>query len=385
MRQDQDIIDDVQTGMGDPLFGGQAAAAQGGDPSGPTAEEMRMWEEMSLLRVAVKSHYGDDPDVAEALKRVTRSHRRAITLPLRGLRIVAAAVVLVVLSVALWKKMNDTPEHRYIAYHEQLSKTMLKEDRAQRDIDIENEGTIPQELLVKGSNGEWVLDYKRALADGEPVSEEVQTNSVTMPYGKDLKIVLADGTEVWLYADSKLVYPSAFTGDERKVYLKGEAYFKVAKNAEKPFIIYTDRMYAKVLGTELNVRGTDGLRPEVVLINGSVKVADVKSDREVTLTPGQKVMVDDDALTVSPENTERYVYWRNGYIYFDDAKLADIAAYLERWYKTNVVFDDRSLEDVRLRFFFHRGNTLDRTMQLLNAYGLFNAEIKNGDVHLQQR
>lgn len=385
MRQDKVNTDNAWTDLPDPFSEEQAIAAQGGHPAGPTAEEMRLWEEMRLLRVAVKSHYGDDPDVAEALKRVKRSHRRTITLPLRALRTAVAAVALVVLSFAFWNKLNDTPEHRYIAYHEQLDKTMLKEDRARRDIDVKNEGSVPQDLLVKGSNGEWVLDYKRALADGKPVSEEVQTNSVTMPYGKDLKIVLADGTEVWLYADSKLVYPSAFTGDERKVYLKGEAYFKVAKNAEKPFIIYTDRMYAKVLGTELNVRSTDGLRPEVVLINGSVKVADVKSDREVTLNPGQKAMVDDAALTVSAENTERYVYWRNGYIYFDDAKLTDIAAYLERWYNTHVVFDDRSLEDVRLRFFFHRANTLDRTMQLLNAYGLFNADMKNGELHLQQR
>ncbi len=344
--------------------------------------ETYTWEELFMMKTAVRSHYGADPDVDEALRRV-RKRRSKRMIPWPAIWITVAACCLFLFGIYAWRNLMPTPDSRYIAYERKLEQTGLKTTAPTHKIDMSNEGTIPQHLLSKGSNGQWVLDYKKALTEGMPVSGDIETNSVTMPYGKDLKIVLADGTEVWLYADSKLTYPSAFPGDERKVYLKGEAYFKVAKDARKPFVIYTDKMYAKVLGTELNVRSYDQQPPQVVLINGAVQVADVKSGKQINLNPGQKVQLNESELTVTAENVERYVYWRNGYMFFDDVKLSEIATALEQWYKIDVVFDDNSLQDLQLRFFFYRSDTLERTIQLLNAFGLFKAYTHNGTLHLQ--
>ena len=101
--------------------------------------------------------------------------------------------------------------------------------------------------------GQLILDYQALRQEGVKVADKVQTNTVEMTKGRDFKLVLCDGTEVWLYAASRLVYPSLFVGKERRVYLKGEAYFRVAKDAKHPFVVVTDRMEARVLGTELNV------------------------------------------------------------------------------------------------------------------------------------
>ena len=210
-------------------------------------------------------------------------------------------------------------------------------------------------------------------------TDDVPTESYTIdiPVGKSYTIVLADGTQVWMYAGSRLTYPSQFIGNERNVYLQGEAYFKVAKDAAHPFVITTDRAEARVLGTELNVSCFDASSCHIALINGSVEVKGKSSTNAVRLLPGQGATISSsDNIAVATEDMEGYEYWRLGFLYFEDASLAEIATTIGRWYNVNVEFTDKSLQDIRLRYFCKRDESLLRAIDLLNNFSTFKASLE---------
>ena len=113
--------------------------------------------------------------------------------------------------------------------------------------------------------------------------------TLTTPRGKDYHVTLADGTEVWMNADSRLEFPKQFTGSQRRVKLKGEAYFQVAKNASKPFIVETDFFNTTVLGTTFNLKAYSAKDANIVLVEGSVRVN--AKGHEITLKPGQQAIL----------------------------------------------------------------------------------------------
>lgn len=212
----------------------------------------------------------------------------------------------------------------------------------------------------------------------------MQNNTVTIPPGKSYNITLADGTKVFMYAGSRLTYPIAFSGKERRVYLEGEAYFKVTKDKQHPFIITTEKAEAKVLGTELNVSCYKGEPCHVALLTGSVMVSNKQAARSIKLVPGQGVTVSESApFSLSTESMDTYNYWLSGYIYYDDTNLAEIAKSIGRWYNVNVVFGNEALKHIKLRYFCQRSEPIERAVELLNSYGRFKASIEGETLYIK--
>src|SRR5690606_36229691 len=118
------------------------------------------------------------------------------------------------------------------------------------------------------------------------------------PRGGQYQVSLPDGTKVWLNADSKLYYPRAFSGNTRTVQMEGEAYFEVAKDEQKPFIVQTNRQKVEVLGTHFNVNAySEEPISAVSLLEGKVKVS-LANQAERTLLPGQQSSVKNDVMHV---------------------------------------------------------------------------------------
>ena len=196
--------------------------------------------------------------------------------------------------------------------------------------------------------------------------------------------MLRTTTAIKIRHGSRLTYPVAFSGKERRVYLEGEAYFKVTKDKEHPFIISTEKAEAKVLGTELNVCCYKGEPCHVALLTGSVLVSDKKQTRSVKLVPGQGVTVNDNTpLAMSTENMDTYTYWLQGFIYYDDATLAEVTKNIGRWYNVNVVFNNEALKNLKLRYFCQRSEPLERAVELLNSYGRFKVCIDGETLHVK--
>jgi transmembrane sensor len=173
-----------------------------------------------------------------------------------------------------------------------------------------------------------IIQYE-AKTNHQPLS----FNTLSTPRGGQYQIMLADGSKVWLNAASRLKYPTAFTGKERRVELEGQAYFEIAKNASQPFIVHVNTADIRVLGTSFDVMAyPDEKTTNTTLLEGAVKVADK------VLQPGQQAAVSGPNISIREVNTDDVIAWKNGYFSFRDADLPAIMRQLSRWYDVTISY-----------------------------------------------
>lgn len=170
-----------------------------------------------------------------------------------------------------------------------------------------------------------------------------------VPRGGEFKIMLEDGTEVWLNSDSRLYYPQEFAGGERRVRVEGEAYFSVATDSLRPFYVQSGTQVIRVYGTSFNVRSY----PEegevlTTLESGSVSLSRYGSPGgELYLTPGHQAVfnLSDSRVRVKPVDTDVVTSWKNGRFVFENQTLVRIMQDLSRWYDFRYEFTEPSLEE----------------------------------------
>lgn len=192
--------------------------------------------------------------------------------------------------------------------------------------------------LAYNHNGTRVSVNDRVRYEQQPAGE-MQYNTLIVPYGRRAKVSLQDGTEVWLNAGSRLVYPVVFDGKHREVFLEGEGYFDVAQNDRQPFFVYTSHLKTAVLGTEFNVNAyTDDEEETVVLVKGSVKVRSDKGNGEQLLSPGYKAGYSIATHNMRKENVHilEYTAWRDGRLVFEQAQLNHILKKLSRYFNVPI-------------------------------------------------
>ncbi|WP_164735359.1 FecR family protein [Pseudoflavitalea rhizosphaerae] len=161
------------------------------------------------------------------------------------------------------------------------------------------------------------------------------------PRGGYYHLTLADGTKVWINAASTISFPGAFSGNYRKVVLmKGEAYFEVARDAQKPFYVQTEYGTVEVLGTSFNVKNYGREPMQTTLISGSVRVNAATIPSKVELIPGQQATIAELSKKIEVENVKAldYISWKNGVFSFDNATIHEVMTELERWYDVDVKF-----------------------------------------------
>jgi hypothetical protein len=172
----------------------------------------------------------------------------------------------------------------------------------------------------------------------QPAAGEAARNVVTVPRGGKYTVQLPDGTMVWLNSSSSLSYPVAFTGADRSVTLTGEAYFEVTKNKHLPFIVHTNGVNVKVLGTHFNVSAYgDEKDIKTTLLEGSVSLSNNKSS--ALLVPGQQgITATDQGIVTKPVNVNQVIAWKTGYFIFRDDDIRGIMRKISRWYDVEVEY-----------------------------------------------
>jgi ferric-dicitrate binding protein FerR (iron transport regulator) len=187
---------------------------------------------------------------------------------------------------------------------------------------------------VKLANGEIV--YK---SQTETI-KEVSYNTLIVPRGsKVVSLTLADGSKIWMNAESSLTYPTAFIGKERSVELKGEAFFEIASNKNMPFIVRKDDVGVQVFGTSFNVNAYEDEKTiDVTLLEGSVQVK--KGTATTLLQPGQQAQVNraGSISLVEHADTEAAVAWKNGYFQFTGNDIKTVMRQIARWYNVDVEY-----------------------------------------------
>lgn len=162
-------------------------------------------------------------------------------------------------------------------------------------------------------------------------------NTLITPKGGEYKLVLHDGTVVWLNAASSIRFPNRFSGKQRAVELTGEAYFEVAHDPQRPFIVTANGSEIQVLGTAFDVKAYQPAITYTTLVNGAVRVAPAGSKGEV-LHPGQMARSGNGGLRITTADVEQVTAWKNKQIILRDADLRDIMEELSRWYNVEVVY-----------------------------------------------
>lgn len=165
-------------------------------------------------------------------------------------------------------------------------------------------------------------------------------NTITVPYGGTYTIELSDGTKVYLNSGTVFEFPSRFDGIKREVKLRGEAYFEVAKNECKPFVVEVDEMAVKVLGTSFNVKSyVDEPGVYTTLVNGSVAIIRDEQPERV-IKPGEQAYYNKGigTLSVARVDVAEFTAWKDGMFYFKDITLEEILRIVSRWYDLDVFY-----------------------------------------------
>ncbi|MBS7256298.1 FecR family protein [Flavobacterium branchiicola] len=196
----------------------------------------------------------------------------------------------------------------------------------------------------------------------------VETKQFSVKLGEHAEIKLSDGTQIWLNAGSILKYPKEFKGDTREVFLSGEAFFDVAKDKKHPFIIHTNKMDTKVLGTSFNVQAyPDQRTQEVSVLTGRVNVKSTVTEENVYVTPGQKVVFKSQSNKLQafkdvPVNS--ISLWRKNIMVFEETPLPEVVATINRNYNVAIEIKNKNLNELKISAYF-KELTADQTIGLV--------------------
>ena len=193
------------------------------------------------------------------------------------------------------------------------------------------------------TRGEEELDYQQTI-------RETEIHTLTTPRCGAYQLRLADGTQVWLNAETEIRYPVQFTGDKRVVYLDGEAYFTVAPDKNKPFTVVSTHASVSVLGTQFNFRAYPDERDvQTTLVSGSVIMQSEKYKQQIKLVPGEQGVLEKNSAKLMKQEVNTYLYtaWKDGRFAFRDARLEDLFNILARWYDLSVFYQSPEAKDIR--------------------------------------
>lgn len=208
--------------------------------------------------------------------------------------------------------------------------------------------------------------------------------NISTPRGGEFKVTLEDGTEVWLNAASRLRYPETFEGSERRVELEGEAYFKVAKDTEKPFYVVSGGQEVRVYGTEFNIHAY-GDEPKIytTLVSGSISLRPTTMQKsELMLTPGHQAVFDKTtaSATVHREDVDMVVGWRNGVFVFENQNMSQIMRSLSRWYNFDYEFADKHVAAIEFMGSVPRYGSFQEVVGIFDKVGGIRFTQHNGKV-----
>ncbi len=305
----------------------------------------------------------------------------------------AASVILIISSFSIYFLQNNKP-------HKQNELAVVKPSAQRRhDVSPGSTGALltlaDGSVIVLDSAGEGnvasqgntnILKAAGTVqyVSGKGVTEaEPAFNTMATARGRQFKLVLEDGTKVWLNAESSIHFPTVFGKKQRNVDITGEAYFEVAKNAARPFTVSVNGMQVQVLGTHFNINAY-GNEPELrtTLLEGSVKV--VKDKQVQMLVPGQQALLDNNnALSlVKNVNTGEIVAWKDELFSFNDTDIKTLVRQISRWYDVEFVLPANVLP-LRITGKISRNVNLSELLKILELTGEVSFSIEGKKVTLK--
>lgn len=319
-------------------------------------------EEDAMITDFFRRNADKMPDVELEFQRFKQQHIRPKTYRLVAVT-AASAVAALLIAFLIFGNLGATKvgEEPLVAY--------TADSQLRTDIVVQHDGG--EEQVVDKPT----VYYKAAASQRQT---HAVINQLTTHNGRTICAILEDGTEVWLNANSRLVFPSKFDSTQRCVEVEGEAYFSVAKDPDRPFIVKANGAQTKVLGTEFNINTYDANTVMVTLVNGSLEVAN-HSHRKL-IAPGDLACINGNGIKVESIDTYPVTAWKRGEFYFDNKQLLDVARELGRWYNVSVIFNNREMASRRVFFTADRTAPLDEIAENLSLIGKVKIHLANGQM-----
>ncbi|WP_439185545.1 FecR family protein [Carboxylicivirga taeanensis] len=320
------------------------------------------------------------------VQRMTNKPSKSRLMRLRVFKAVATVAAMFVIGLTLYFGYQMNTSH---SKHKTLAVTSIKPGSAKAELilsggEVVNLESPDQKVIQEGSlsieNQEGTVDYSDNVST-ETVERVI--NTVRVPRGGEYKLVLADGTQVWINSDTELSFTVPFTGKERRVKLKGEAYFDVAHNANQPFIVESGSQVVEVLGTEFNVSAyPEDVNVVTTLVEGQVKVdyPSILGDNAVEyLKPNEQSVINKETENLIKQEVDPYLYtsWKDGRFKFRNEPLESFLAKVARWYDVDVFITDESIKDIRFTGDLPRYKEMTSILEIIEAEMSVHIEIEN--------
>ena len=348
-------------------------------------ENMRLFEELTdENNIAANLRWMDEVNTKRKLQEVKKGLVFKDAKPQRSKRMwpyaTAASIIFLVIAGYLVQRQNETPT---ITPANAVAEILPA--KGEVVLQLGNGKSINLNTAVSGSlntsdgstakNDEGALRYEQ--------SGSVVTHTLSTSTGGKYQLTLADGTKVWLNASSSISYPTAFVSSERVVILKGEAYFEVAKDASKPFLVkLSERETVTVLGTHFNIQNySDEITRAVTLVEGKVKVG--QGERSLVLSPSEQASISSDEVKLAKKaDLEEVTGWKDDLFVFHDADIKTIMRQVARWYDTEIIYQN----DIPQMFnaTISRKEPLSKLLKLLELTGKVNFKTENKKIYVLQ-
>lgn len=329
-----------------------------------------LWEQHRSDRQPISKEKGN-----ETLRAILQQER--VMKPVRGNKrwwpAAAAAILVLFIAGYYWmgnqmsgnEEIEEVPAP-YVIRPGGNKAVLTLADGSHIELDSSREGTLTTQgsaLVVNNSSS--ILTYG---ASKNSAGEQVY-NTLSTPRGGQYCLVLSDGTKVWLNANSSIRFPATFNGDTRSVSIKGEAYFEVAKNKAKPFLVTAKEATIAVLGTHFNIMAyEDESMMTTTLLEGAVKVS--KGDKFKILKPGVQAQIPKDGIMKTEVvDVDEEMAWKNGWFNFNSWDIQRIMRQISRWYDIDVIYEGK-MPTGHYSGIVSRENNISQVLQIMKAGGV---------------
>jgi transmembrane sensor len=303
-------------------------------------ENMELFEKLTDEKnIEEATRWMQSVQTEEALreKKKTINFKKPKTIWMRSLPYVAAACIILIIGLIVFKPFTkkDTSEvvnnPSDILPGSNQATLFLENGKVVELNQAKNDTVIDGRVRILQQVGELVYT-------SQETNEPMKYHTLNIPRKGQYKLVLPDGTKVWINSESSIRYPIAFDEKERRVFITGEAYFEVAKDKSKPFRVVINDIVVEALGTAFNINAYSN-EPflSTTLIEGSVLVSNGKTEN--ILSPGQQAKISGTDFTINNVEVNDVVAWKNNRFNFVNAPLDVIMRQIERWYDATVVYE----------------------------------------------
>ncbi|MFD2583328.1 FecR family protein [Pedobacter vanadiisoli] len=344
-------------------------------------------DEIVKMIIAEEEHATDIVDekwnrVLNKILTVDKPARSPKRILMNRLKWAAAAVVFIVFSFTAYISLQKKKEHVFatdVAPGKNKAVLTLA-DGKKISLSDALTGNVAKEAgfsITKTADGQLVYN----IDESENI-DDTRVNTIATPNGGQWQIRLPDGTKVWLNAASSMQYSlNIGKAKQRLVKLDGEAYFEVAKDSARPFVVETDKQLVEVLGTHFNINSYyDEIVTKTTLLEGSVRVLHKSTNETEILKPGDQSIVSASGIEIKEADVDEAIAWKDGYFKFNNEKHVSILRKLARWYNVEVEYADPQAKNVIYYGTVSRFEKISKVLTKLEQTGKVRFDIKGNKI-----